>query len=73
MSTVKRGRVNREKRRESAKARASHVYSPEEQVARLDARLGVGVGAVKERAILDGMLHGNGDPRKSKKRKGKRS
>jgi hypothetical protein len=67
MSTVKRGRINRAKRKDEAKARATHVYSPEEQVARLDARLGVGVGASKERAILDAMLNGNG------KKRGKRS
>lgn len=59
MSTVKRGRVSRTKRRESAKARATHVYSPEEQLQRLDAKLGVGVGAVKERAHLNKMLFGS--------------
>ena len=68
----KRGRKHLERRRETAKARASHVYAPEEQLARLDARLGVGVGAESERRRLNGMEFGNGDPGKRGKKKGKR-
>ena len=52
MSNVKRGRVSREKRRAAAAARLKREREPAEQLVALDERLGVGVGAEKERARL---------------------
>ena len=48
----------RDKRREEAKERQSltNQMSPAERIAALDARLGAGVGAVKERARLERMV-----------------
>lgn len=50
----KRGRVHRAKREDSAAGRreARAALSADEQIKVLDKRLGVGVGAVKERARL---------------------
>lgn len=51
---IKRGRSNREKRREAAYGRMEDKadITPQEQLEVLDNRLGRGVGATKERARL---------------------
>lgn len=64
MNNVKRGRVNREKRRASAQQRVNMgTRSPEDQIKALDERLGVGVGAAKEREELQRQI----TPKRSKK------
>lgn len=51
---VRRGREYREKRQDEAKGRneARATLTPEQQIEALDNRLGVGVGAERERARL---------------------
>ena len=53
-SRINRGRARREELREEAEMRASDRASRSnaEQIATLDARLGLGVGSVRERARL---------------------
>ncbi len=45
-------REAQQRRREEAAVRAKRVVTPEQQLARLDALFGAGLGAVKERAKL---------------------
>lgn len=69
MRNVKRGRVHREKRQAAALARiGAGSPEPQRQLELLDARLGVGVGATKERARLTAQL----TPRKKRARKGEK-
>ncbi len=52
----RRGHAVREQKREEATARVQvwRAFSINEQIASLDGRLGVGVGAVKQRGRLNG-------------------
>jgi len=54
----KSGITVREERRKEAEARQAErdQLTPEKQLARLDERLGVGVGAAKERARLQKLI-----------------
>lgn len=62
MTNKRRGRVFREKRQDSARGRAEAraLLTPADQIKALDAKLGVGVGAERERARLT-------SPKKSQK------
>ena len=69
MTNVRRGRVYREKRQAAANARiGAGSPEPQRQLELLDARLGVGVGAIKERARLAAQLN----PKKKRARKGEK-
>jgi len=61
MKKSQRGDAVREERKRNAEARQRQrdELSPEEQLAALDKRLGVGVGAARERARLQALLDRN--------------